>query len=442
MIKIKDSENCCGCSACSIRCPKQCITMQEDNEGFLYPIVNEIACVDCGLCEKVCHELHPYSKKDPIYVYAAVNKDEQIRFSSSSGGIFFLLAKEIIEKGGVVFGARFDEKWQVRISYTEVIDDLKYFIGSKYVQSQIKDSYKEAEAYLRTGRDVLFAGTPCQIAGLKHFLRKDYENLVTVDFACHGVPSPKVWALYLNEIQKEAVHAIRSIEFRCERNGWKRFNSTLLYDAHSNEVSITSLPTENQYMKAFISNLTLRPSCFKCQAKEGRSHSDITLGDYWGIRKEHKGMDDGKGTSFVFINTLKGERLVNWKLLHFVESSYEQVVRHNLSIIHSARPHVKRREFFNNIDNAQSVNNLLSLMLKPSFKELIKENLRWCKKNLLHILNIVTGHQSHKILPYMRPITINTENLQIAKVSFRDKGLGWLHYRLTISLYAKSQSNK
>ena len=199
MIEIKDKKDCCGCSACVQRCPKQCITLKEDNEGFLYPIVDKKTCIDCGLCEKVCPILHQGEPQKPLKVYAAKNLNEEIRRQSSSGGIFTLLAEQVIQEGGVVFGARFDENWEVKHDYTETIEGLAVFRGSKYVQSRIEDNYKKAEEFLKQGRKVLFSGTPCQIAGLKRFLRKEYEELLTVDFVCHGVPSPGVWRKYLKE---------------------------------------------------------------------------------------------------------------------------------------------------------------------------------------------------------------------------------------------------
>lgn len=193
MIDILDKQKCCGCSACMQRCPKQCIAMQEDSEGFCYPIVDRNACIACGLCEKVCPMLNPYKARKPLEVHAAINRDEQIRRESSSGGIFTLLAEQTIRKGGVVFGARFDGNWEVRHDWCENIEGLGQFRGSKYVQSRIGACYRQAEIFLKSGRSVLFSGTSCQIAGLHRFLGKSYDNLLSVDVICHGVPSPLVW---------------------------------------------------------------------------------------------------------------------------------------------------------------------------------------------------------------------------------------------------------
>lgn len=199
MISILDKKKCCGCSACAQRCPKHCIKMIEDSEGFLYPKVDGDTCIDCGLCERVCPIQNPGEDRVPLAVYAAKNPNEVIRRQSSSGGIFTILAEQIIDEGGVVFGAAFNDKWEVEHSYVENKEQLVKFRGSKYVQSKIGESYKDAKSFLKEGRRVLFSGTPCQIAALKKYLRKNYENLFTVDFICHGVPSPGVFRTYLQE---------------------------------------------------------------------------------------------------------------------------------------------------------------------------------------------------------------------------------------------------
>lgn len=208
MIHVVDKYACCGCHACVQRCPKHCITMREDEEGFFYPFINETLCLDCGLCEKVCPVLQQDEARRPLKVYAAKNPDDRVRMLSSFGGVFTMLAEQILDEGGVVFGARFDENWDVVHSYVDNKKDLEVFRGSKYVQSYIGDCFQKAECFLKEGRKVLFSGTPCQIAGLRLFLRERYDNLLTVDLVCHGVPSPKVWRTYLNE----------TIARQCEKN--------------------------------------------------------------------------------------------------------------------------------------------------------------------------------------------------------------------------------
>lgn len=344
MIEIKEKAFCCGCNACVQRCPKQCISMYEDEEGFLYPQVDKLTCVECGLCEKVCPVINQSKPRKPLKVYAAYNKDEIIRKESSSAGVFTAIAEQIIDKGGVVFGARFDENWEVKHDFTETIEGLKVFRGSKYVQSRIEDSYQKAEAFLKEGRKVLFSGTPCQIAGLKKYLRKEYENLFTVDFICHGVPSPKVWRMYLDEIiarkcgkninsfylkapfTRGKVH-IKDISFRNKCLGWKKYSFVLTLSTtneHGKEhtVSYSEIFTKNVFMRGFISDLYLRPSCYHCSSKNFKSGSDIMLGDYWGIdRIKDKYIDDDKGTCVLMVQTDKAVSLCN---MQCIEVSYDE----------------------------------------------------------------------------------------------------------------------
>ena len=375
MITISDKHNCCGCSACVQACPKQCITMQQDAEGFLYPQVETSGCIDCGLCEKVCPFLHPYEPRIPIHSYAAINNDEQVRMESSSGGIFTLLAEQIIGDGGAVFGARFDEKWQVTIDQTETADGLAAFRGSKYVQARVGDTYAKCAKFLKAGRKVLYSGTPCQIAGLKHYLRKEYDNLLTVDFVCHGVPSPKVWAKYLHE-QVGTVNVQRVSMRDKQHEGWKRYNFVLDYQNEGKMISISSWHQKNDYMNAFLRDMILRPSCYACKAKECRSHSDITIADFWGIQNIRPQMDDDKGTGLVLIHTVKGKDYLPFGQMKYDEVSFEEGYRNNSAIYRSAKPWPRRTEFFQQLDNEDGVVALIRKSLKPTMWMCFEANVR------------------------------------------------------------------
>ena len=199
MIHIIDKHDCCGCSACVQKCPKQCISMREDDEGFLYPHVDEAECIGCGLCEAVWPLLNVGEPVDANKVLAAKNRDDGERMASSSGGVFIALAKDVIRRGGVVFGAVFDERWEVKHTYAETLDGVRRMMGSKYVQSRVESSFRDAEKFLRAGREVMFVGMPCQIAGLRGYLHKDYDGLLAVELLCHGAPSPGVWRKHLGE---------------------------------------------------------------------------------------------------------------------------------------------------------------------------------------------------------------------------------------------------
>lgn len=372
MIDIKNKEDCVGCNACVQRCPKQCISMSADEQGFLYPKVDVDLCIECGLCERVCPVINQADPIEPIAVYAAHNKDPEIVRTSSSGGVFYALAKHIIDEGGVVFGARFDDDWQVIHDWTETVEGLKAFQGSKYVQSRIGDCYLQAEKFLKERRKVLFSGTPCQLAGLRLFLRKDYGDLLlSVDVVCHGVPSPLVWKDYLHFISlpkgatagKNTVlsslnvkPAIAGISFRDKRLGWEKFGFAVRYatteGSGKNSVLQSAIRqnseegtdtienyeplTENIFMQGFLKDLYLRPSCYSCPAKCGKSHSDITLADFWGIRRTQPESFDFNGVSLVMENSQKGVDYIRKIDLALTPSTYEVALAGNPSIVRSA----------------------------------------------------------------------------------------------------------
>lgn len=382
MISISDKSQCCGCNACVQICPKQCIRMQEDGEGFLYPLVDVDMCVDCKLCEKVCPVINQNEPRRPLKVYAAKHPDEDIRLNSSSGGVFTLLAEQVIAEGGVVFGARFDESWQVVHDYSETVEGLAAFRGSKYVQSVIGDTYKSAQDFLKHGRKVMFTGTPCQIVGLKKFLRKDYPNLFTVDFVCHGVPSPLVWRKYLKEtaedirakraVGKKSVTSslsdlpvITGISFRDKTNGWKKYGFSLRYTASKaveNTVSASAITeeglflepfTENHFMRAFLADYILRPSCYACPSKSGKSGSDITIGDLWGVDRFNPSIDDDRGLSLVMLHNDKASAILAKCNLEDVD--YLSAFNSNSSIEVSVKEPLNRKYFFAMLKSLDSV---------------------------------------------------------------------------------------
>jgi len=386
MIEIKDKKDCCGCSTCVQKCPKQCISLREDNEGFLYPVVDKEICIDCGLCEKVCPVLHQGEPHKPLKVYAAKNQDEEIRRQSSSGGIFTLLAERTIQEGGVVFGARFDEHWEVRHDYTETVEGLAAFRGSKYVQSRMEDNYRKAEVFLKQGRKVLFSGTPCQIAGLKCFLRKEYENLLAVDFVCHGIPSPGVWRRYLEEtvtylMNNNSLNScswkdirIENLTFRNKATGWKTYSFALdIINDEENKISHREIYSKNTFMKGFLADLYLRPSCYACPSKCGKSDSDITIGDLWGAPSIIGNEDDDKGTSLVLINK---DRCKVDASLWMKEIDYQAALTYNPSIERSVGIPKKRASFYDDVNNAESLEELVNRLTRVSFAQKILRLMR------------------------------------------------------------------
>ena len=401
MIEIRDKKNCCGCSACIQRCPKQCICFKEDEEGFLYPVIDTATCIDCGICEKVCPILHQGEERKPLKVYAAKNKDEEIRKHSSSGGIFTLLAEEVIKEGGVVFGVKFDENWEAKHDYTETINGLHVFRGSKYIQSRIEDNFLKAEVFLKQGRKVLFCGTPCQVAGLKCFLRKEYDNLLTLDFVCHGVPSPGIWRKYLaetvahlcdknsatsNPISMDNVH-IEGISFRNKNTGWKNYSfaltlSTTTRSGVKNTISLSEEFPQNTFMKGFLANLYLRPSCYACPAKCGKSSSDITIGDLWGAHTIIGQDDDDRGTSLVMINK-DIPFLKNNSSLWVKEIDYRTALVYNSCIERSVAEPKKRVLFYSSIRRGNHLEKAVNKLTKVSFYD---KSIRLLKRTVKRII--------------------------------------------------------
>lgn len=434
------SDKCCGCTACHSICPKQCITMTEDKEGFLYPVVDNKLCIDCEQCINVCPFHNSSEEERPIEVYAAYNNNESVRLDSSSGGIFTLMAEKIVRECGVVFGARFTSDWQVEIVPVDNIEGLSAFRGSKYLQAKVGASYKQAQDYLRKGRKVLYSGTPCQVAGLKHYLRKDYENLLTVDIVCHGVPSPKVWKMYLSQVTEAGKKAIKDIKFRDKSKGWKRFNFTLSYDEEDKSYTISSYNGDNHYMRAFLSDMILRPSCYNCQARCGRSYSDITIADFWGINQINPQMDDDKGTSLLLIHTSKGKDALNFKYMKYATSTYVEAIRFNPAIEWSATPHGNRKEFFDNLETSNDLIALIDKELKPTCKEQARILYHRCKHKTKVLLlrigggktNTNTKEDQRNVFTEVVPMPKGNEMIQ--EIDFRNKRGGWKQYRMEITL--------
>ena len=305
MIRIEHKKDCCGCTACASICAHHCITMQEDPEGFLYPKVDVSKCTDCGLCERVCPMLHSVSERSILQVLAAKHKDEVIRKESSSGGVFSILAETIIADGGVVVGCAMNESLQAVHVICETKEELVRLRSSKYVQSDLNGVFLQIRRLLRDGRNVLFSGTPCQVAGLRNFLMKPYNNLYCIDVLCHGVPSPKLYREYLKIMEGNNGAQGSFISFRSKRKEWKRLYINIKFENNKEYFKYSGF---DPYMQLFLSNTSQRNSCFHCPYTTLQRQGDISLGDFWGIGKEFYHLDDNKGISMVLLNSTKGER--------------------------------------------------------------------------------------------------------------------------------------
>ena len=327
-------EECCGCYACYSVCPMGAIELNRDGEGFEYPEINQKKCIGCGKCEIVCPIKNQRKNIEPIHIFAVKNRDESVRKISSSGGVFTLLAKYIESQNGVIYGAAFDEKYKVCHKRAERTKEWKEFCVSKYVQSDIKETYSQVCDDLVDDRMVLFSGTPCQIDGLKRYIEKmgkDCSKLFTCDIVCHGTPSPGVWEDYLVYLQEKKKQKIGYISFRDkEQLGWH--NSKLTIRDKDNNLILSETQSDNFFFQRFVCHEILRPSCFKCKYANYNRVGDITLGDFWGIENKFPNFDDNKGVSLVMVNSEKGERL--WENVNgfaeYFEVTKEQSVQPNL----------------------------------------------------------------------------------------------------------------
>ncbi|WPC43290.1 Coenzyme F420 hydrogenase/dehydrogenase, beta subunit C-terminal domain [Clostridium sp. JS66] len=382
MIEIKSKKLCTGCSACANICPNHTIIMETDNEGFLYPKVDKENCVKCGLCEKVCHILHTSKLFNNPIAYAGYNKDERIRMESSSGGIFTLIAEHIIDKCGVVFGAAFDEHFNVEHIVVDNKKDLAKLRASKYVQSKIGYTYSQAKDFLEQNRLVLFTGTPCQVAGLKSYLGKDYDNLICQDVICHGVPSPIVWKKYMIFREKKASSPIKFISFRNKTKGWMNFS---LFIMHENGSKYISTINKDMYLVGFNKNLYLRPSCYECYYKTEQRQADITLADFWGIQNLMPEINDDKGISLLLIHSSKGKIVLDKvkNKLVYKQVEFKSAIKYNPAMVNSMQTNKNRDKFYEEL-NAVDFDKLmkkyctekLSVRTKKKTKFLIKKVVR------------------------------------------------------------------
>ena len=304
-MNIVPVEDCTGCSACLNSCPLNCISMSADGHGFRYPYVDRSSCINCGKCESACpvHKVGEPKLLNSVF-YGCKHIDDDVRRHSSSGGFFYELARNVISSGGVVFGVAFSNDFhKVGHVQASTLDELEPIRISKYVQSEVESTFPLVKTALVQGRQVLFSGTPCQIAGIKSYIGEVPDNLILTEVVCHGVPSPKVWDIYLSGLEKEQGSRVKYISFRDKSKSWRRSDFLALFE---NGEEVRQPNSENPYMKAFLRNLSLRPSCTRCRFKSFSSGADITMGDFWGSTEMGNSYNDDVGISVVALNTPKG----------------------------------------------------------------------------------------------------------------------------------------
>ncbi len=355
MISITNKVDCCGCNACGDICPHGAISFKADNEGFWYPAVDPDLCVDCGLCDKVCPVISQADficRYDKPIVYAAYTKDEAIRLDSTSGGIHSMLAKKMFDKNAFVGGAVYNEDHTVSQIITDKRERLPAIRSSKYLQSNAASVYKAVSQRLKDGRNVFFCGTPCQVQALYKFLRKDYDNLVTADFICRGVNSPKVFLAYMDYLEKKYGSRATDIKFKSKEKGWHNFSIRVRFE--NGKIYCKDRWHDLFFIGYLQYNNFVRPSCYDCRFKCFPQKADITLADFWGIENLDPSMDQDKGTSMVMINSDKGAALfetikgdIIYKQFSQKEAALDNpAMNHSLTSAYGTREH-----FFANLDS-------------------------------------------------------------------------------------------
>ena len=373
MIELASKTLCSGCAACRAVCSQKAITMVADGEGFLYPRINPSLCISCGKCRGACPVLHPGKKRTPLAVYAAIAKDTALRLASSSGGVFSLLARQILAKGGIVFGAAWDYQTHgVKIAVARNEDELDALRGSKYVQADVGNAYLEVKDELEKGTNVLYSGTPCQIAALKHVLNCDYANLLTVEVICHAVPSPLAFVQYATQREHIAGHTTSRIFSRNKHCSWKRY--ARLVSFHDTNIAYLASLDQDAFLRGFLAELYNRPSCHACSVRDLRSGADLTIADYWNVHQKFPDMDDDKGTSLVLVHTPQGVSAFEGiqGLCRVRESDYADARRTNPAIYSSPRPHPRRAKFFKWIQKSDDFDRIVSRLLRPTLMARIR----------------------------------------------------------------------
>ena len=359
-------EDCNGCGTCSLLCPVNAIEMIEDEEGFLYPQIDEEKCIKCNKCRKICSN-YPRKNAYQIKAYATKNKDEEKRKNSTSGGMFKILAEHVINKNGIVFGVRLNKNLVAIHDYAETIEECKKFSFSKYVRSDLNGAYEKVKKFLNQDRYVLFTGTPCQVQGLRNFLGKDSEKLILCEIICHANPSPKVLKMYIKNHENISKQKIKQIYFRSKDKEMNNGAYIEFEDGTKKEIQ--------EYITAFSGNqLINRPSCYNCQFVDENRKADFTIGDLWGIEKILPNFKDGKGISLLTVNTEKAEKIFNLIKLNMDFENIDLNLAFKYNHHSNSSPNNKRKKFFINLANGKiNDNTIIEKLKKYTKKSMLKK---------------------------------------------------------------------
>lgn len=373
MIRITNKERCCGCSSCSSVCPAGCIALQPDEEGFLYPVIDEELCIECGLCEKKCpiinSEPEKHFKQDGFIVQI---RDTAILSDSTSGGAFTLLAEHVINRGGFVYGVGFNQEGFPAHKRISKVSDIQELRGSKYVQSEIGNTFRNVKQDLEAGNEVLFSGTPCQAEGLLRYLGRQYQNLVVVDLVCHAVPSPLVYSRYLEMIGRDGF-----VRFRDKRPYGYQY-SQISKTSDNGIVTYAAGVESDPYLRAFFSDLSVRPSCYECAFKKRYRLSDITLWDCFNPHSYDKRFNDNAGATKVICHSEAGRRMIQAvsSCSFCTQVEVERLILNEKEIVESVRKPPNRNDFFNDCKAIENADELFSKWFPLSAKRRIERKVR------------------------------------------------------------------
>lgn len=353
---VKNKKDCCGCGACMNICPKKAITMQTDEYGFTYPKIDEEKCIKCGMCKRVCAYQNEKDSNKTTETYVAISKDTELIKKSASGGIFASIATKFLEEKGVIYGCSLENengKLTPKHIRVDTEEDLSKLQGSKYVQSKTDFIYQEVRKDLKENKLVLFSGTPCQVAALNSFLgNTDKTNLFTIDIICHGTPSIKFFQDYISVLEKKLKGKIINFSFRDKTEGWGLKGKAFYTDKNNNKKEKTILSHLSSYYRLFLNSSIYRENCYTCKYAGNKRVGDLTIGDYWGIEKEHPDylkdnggiMDEKKGVSCILVNTAQGKKLIDefGDILEIKESTFDKAARQNGQLNHPSKKNADR----------------------------------------------------------------------------------------------------
>lgn len=390
-INIISDKDCCGCRACENICPKKAITMIENKEGFLYPQIDKSKCINCGLCKKVCPLINKVNKPDFLnenICYSAKNKNIKALENSSSGGMFWVLAKYVLDNGGLVVGAEMTKDHIVQHCIIDNESDLLKLMGSKYVSSNTNDVFSKIKKELDKKRLVLFSGVPCQVAGLTNFLIKNYDNLITVDIVCHGVPSQKLFTKYVEYLEDKYKGKLLDYKFRSkEASDWGSFNGLAKFSKNGKIITKKINADFDPYYHNFLKGKNYRESCYECKFANKNRISDITIADFWGIEKTNPEFLDKKGVSAVIINTEKGKKIFDIikENIIYADAKYEDICRFNGQLNFPSHRSDDRNEWYRNIEKkdfmkklktGKTVKSVIKSIIPTNIKLIIKKYIR------------------------------------------------------------------